>query len=122
MGMPISSYTVLSALADQNGPFDHHTAQRTLNNFNLLAFIIHDPDAHADFHRTLAHKFDKLDYVTGEKLLFLALVDPPRDWRSHARGRDYYRCLMREYDGVTAQLLNPENAPRSRNPSITAFT
>ena len=43
MGMPISSYTVLSALArDRGESYETEVAQRALRPFNLFAFIIHD--------------------------------------------------------------------------------
>jgi hypothetical protein len=125
MGLPISSYAVLSFLADnlrrqddsieRSGtasyeaiydaiPSDNYSrvrqlssprvrsyeieaARRAVGQFKLFAFVIHDPERHANFHRALARQFDRLDFITGKKLLFFALVDPPAEWVRHARQR-----------------------------------
>lgn len=126
MGMPISSYTVLSALARDRDSYETEVAQRALRPFNLFAFIIHDPEVHSRFHAILARQFDRLDFVTGHKLLFFTLVDPPTTWLDHAQGRDYYKLLARrgEEEGSweAGELLNPTNAPLSTDKSITAFS
>lgn len=126
MGMPISSFTVLSALAEGRGGYETETAQRALRPFKLFVFIVHDPEAHTRFHDVLARQFDRLDFVTGQRLLFFALVDPPARWLDHGHGRDYYRLFARgRTDDVSweaSELLNPKNAPASADTSITAFS
>ena len=92
MGMPISSYTVLSALSNPKiEDYDRDSAISALEPFNLFAFIIHDPEIHCEFDSTLTKMFDRLDYETGQKLLFFALVKPSEQWLAHAKQRDYER-------------------------------
>jgi hypothetical protein len=119
MGMPISNYTVLKALGYGGAPYEVNTALDTLRPFNLFAFIIHDPEAHPDFDRRINHRFDYLDYVTGDKLLFFALVDPPPEWLEHAGHRHYYRHLTSRQ---TQELLDPKHAINSTDKGITAFS
>jgi hypothetical protein len=137
MGMPISNYTVLKALGDKKASpneYEKRTALAALSPFNLFAFIIHDPEEHHDFGRILSFAFDRLDFVTGEKLLFFALVDPPSDWLAHARHRPYYKRLN-YWDHAnhrssnenppareTNELLDPKNAILSGDKSATAFS
>jgi hypothetical protein len=46
MGMPISTYTVLNALANKDrNSYEAEVARRALSSFRLFAFIIHDPNA-----------------------------------------------------------------------------
>ncbi|MGB3975892.1 MAG: hypothetical protein WBM02_00165 [bacterium] len=127
MGMPISSYTVLSALALGQDSYETEIAQRVLRPFNLFAFIIHDPNEHREFHNLLSRQFDRLDYLTGQRLLFFALVDPPKEWLAHGQNRDYYELLSSQfgndhYASFTSDLLNPANAPVSKDLSNTAFS
>jgi len=126
MGMPISSYSVLSALASGRNSYETEVAQRALSPFNLFAFIIHDPEAHSKFHQVLASKFDRFDYVTGHKLLFFSLVDPPTNWLDNASDRSYYKLLAgNNHDQApweVGELLNPKNVPSSPDRSITAFS
>lgn len=119
MGMPISNYTVLKALGYGGAPYEVNTALDALRPFNLFAFIIHDPQAHSDFDRRINHRFDFLDYITGNKLLFFALVDPPLEWLEHAGHRHYYKHLTSRQ---TQELLNPKHPITSIDKGITAFS
>lgn len=122
MGMPISNYTVLKALGDKRASpheYEKRTALDALSPFNLFTFIIHDPEEHLDFGRQISRSFDRLDFVTGDKLLFFALVDPPQDWLHHGRSRRYYERLT---SWETKELLNPDNAILSADKSTTAFS
>jgi len=120
MGMPISSYTILKALYDKNAHRqDTNIALKALSPYNLFAFIIHDPEIHREFARQVSILFDRLDYITGNKLLFFALVDPPSDWLKHACERPYYKKLN---NWETRELLNPKHAILSTDESITAFS
>ena len=67
---------------------------RALRPFKLFAFIVHDPQLHADFDEFLQEHFDRLDYVTGSRLLFFALVRPRLSWRERAINRGYYRNFL----------------------------
>lgn len=120
MGMPISSYTILKALYDKKAhQQDTSIALNALSPYNLFAFIIHDPETHRGFAKQVSILFDRLDYITGDKLLFFALVDPPYDWLKHACERPYYKKLN---NWGTKALLNPINAILSADESITAFS
>lgn len=118
MGMPISSYSILKGLGERKGEYARDTALSALKPFNLFAFIIHDPETHPEFDRSLNVLFDKLDFITGSELLFFALVDPPTEWLSHARGREYYNRLG---SWATQELLNPRNSIASADAGMTAF-
>jgi len=95
MGMPISSYTVLSALANGRNRYETEVAQRALSPFNLFAFVIHDPEEHSKFHQVLERQFDRFDFITGHKLLFLRLVDPPTNWLNHAKWQGLLQVVCR---------------------------
>lgn len=118
MGMPISSYTVLKTIAAGGSAWENETVDRALAPFSLYAFIIYDPVTHHDFGQTLATEFDYLDHITGNRLLFFALVDPPVEWLSHARHRRYYSAITA---WEAHELASPANALRSQDPSLTAF-
>jgi hypothetical protein len=86
----------------------------TFRKFNIFLFIIHDPEGHPKFHNYLAENFDRLDYLTGENLVFFSLVDPPEEWRRVARRRDYYQegkdWLLNEIENPSKQLLSPDKS------------
>lgn len=119
MGMPITSYTVLKTLALGGQNYELHAVEKAIKPFNLFAFIIHDPQAHPDFHQYLNEEFDRFDYTTGDKLLFFALIDPPQNWLRHARNRTYYQSIS---SWEARELGNPNETPKSTDPSLTAFT
>ena len=125
MGMPITTYNVLNALDKGEPEYEIATARKTLEPFNLFAFIIHDPEAHPGFDSSIRADFNWLDYTTGQELLFFALVDPPDEWLNEGRyrgmDRRYYRDLT-AWEEETHKLLNPENAITSPDRSITAFS
>lgn len=118
MGMPITTYTMLRALANRPSASSPEVtaAKAALDPFRLFAFVLHDPETHREFHYALGEQFDRLDYLTGQKLLFFALVRPPQDWLRHARNRPYYRDL----GWGTEQFVN--SAPEPRDSGITAFS
>jgi len=66
-------------------------AKKALEPFNLFTFILHIPEIHKEFDYYLNNNFDRLDFLTGEKLLFFSLCDPPEVWIKHAESRNYYR-------------------------------
>ena len=118
MGMPISSYTVLNALAKGGDGYEMHAAKRALAPFSLFAFVIHDPEIHDEFDRHLAHIFDRLDFDTGRRLLFLALVKPSAEWLAHAQSRDYYGRLS---SWEASEFANPAKSPAPNDPAATAI-
>lgn len=121
MGYPLTSYKILRDLADERDTESNVAARRALRPFNLFAFIIHDPEAHARFHSVLERRFGWFDYMTSHRLLFFALVDPPEGWQRHARNR-HYTGFLRNLEPEAHMLLNPSNAPVSDDKSITAFS
>jgi hypothetical protein len=118
MGMPISSYSFLSAIAGTHE--EKGWWQERVKAFRLFAFILHDPNRHRLFHGELSRSFDTLDYATGQRFLFLALVDPPKEGFSHfSRGGRFAGFPDTE---VGSSLRDPDNALQSNNPSMTAFS
>lgn len=117
MGMPITSYTVLRALVYGNSEYERPIALEALEPFNLFAFILHDPETHKEFDFQLNRLFEKLDYITGDRLLFLALVDPPSEWMREARRRPYFHKFN---SWATNQLLDPQNSIKSSEPGVAA--
>ena len=94
MGMPITSFNIMNVLDKGGHKYDTDAVKRVLESFNLFAFIIHDPEHHHDFEMKISSQFDRLDHLTGDKLLFFALVNPPKEWLRHGSSRPYYKQLM----------------------------
>lgn len=119
MGMPVTTYTVFRALANpqEAASYEISAAKKVLKPFNRFAFIIHDPQEHRAFHHKLTDQFDQLDFVTGEKLLFFALINAPSGWLRHARNRKYYKYI----NSLQARQLHNINKIKSSDPSLTAF-
>lgn len=117
MGMPISSYSVLSTLALGGESYEQEAVKQALAPFSLYAFIIHDPAEHQLFAQHLAEFFDWYDHTTGDKLLFFALIDPPQAWLAHAAPREYYQQLQQ---WEARELTSPKQAPQSYDRTITA--
>ena len=100
-------------------PYEIQAARAALSPFNLFAFIIHDPERHSDFDHRIRNRFETLDYATGDKLLFFALVDPSKEWLERAVDRRYYEYLRSR---ETQELLNPANTIESRDKGIAAVS
>lgn len=97
MGMPINSYEVLRLLAGgtrERGDYGH-LADVLANEFSIVAVILHDPDRHRDLDRALARDFALMDRLTGDRLLFFALVEATEEWRVAARQRHYFTAVER---------------------------
>lgn len=118
MGMPINSYSILKTLALGGEEYEVQEVKDALKPFNLFAFILHDPQLHKDFHEKLTNLFERLDYVTGDRLLFFGLVDPPSSWTNRAKEREYYNKVS---DWIVREAINPNNAPQSADSSLTMF-
>ena len=119
MAAPISSYDLLKSLGDSNNWRESWDMNEALKRFNLLAFIIHDPEEHSDFDGEMGRIFDRLDYLTGEKLLFFTLIDPPEEWLRHGGQREYMKYLGY---GKALALPNPNNPITSTDKELTAFS
>ena len=93
MGFPLTTYTTLQALVEDEPGSERDRAHEVLAPFNLFAFVLHDPVAHPEFGAVLQEDFDRFDYDTGDKLLFFSLVDPSPEWLGRYRARSYYDPL-----------------------------
>lgn len=104
MGFPLhNNYSLLRALAfgprsdySRSNPVrvereEYLAISKSLRNFNLFAFVIHDPEEDKDFHENLNTIFERLDHSTGEHLLFFTLTNPPEKWHRKAAQREYYK-------------------------------
>lgn len=88
MGLPITNYTVLKAIADGvekqdlgiERNFEMQMALEQLSEFSVYAFILHDPIEHPNFHQHLDRYFEDLHYNSGEHLVFFGLVDSPQNY------------------------------------------
>ena len=120
MGMPITTYNVLNALDEGSfkSQYEFDTAIEALKPFKLFAFVIHDPEVHDSFHRTIGSIFYKLDSVTRDDFLFFALVDPPQQWLKYGSQREYYKSLNSRHG---QEFVDPNNAINSTDKGITAF-
>jgi len=118
MGMPVSNYTVLRTLGYGGEEYEKQAAIRALEGFNLFAIVIHDPETDPEFDQYLQQTFDRLDYITGDSLLFFALTDPSPEWLNRANKRAYYKQLSWEFQA----LINPDNGIFSVDKGLTAFS
>ena len=119
----ISTYSILEALDNKREPSSEisnaiSSVRDKLRSFNLLAFIIHDPEVHHGFDAKITQLFDYLDQVSGNALLFFALIDPPEEWLEHGAERPYYQSL----DSLTRHLMHPGNAITSTDKGVTALS
>lgn len=134
MGFPIqNNYSILRALAFGNGRRyygqdenisiernEYSTILQSLKQFNLFAFVIHDPQKHKDFHENLNSIFEKLDHSTGKNLLFFALTNPPERWRNKVTQREYYKQLSKFYHQQVGDLFGKPII--TKDTAETAFT
>ena len=106
MGFPLSSYTLLKELREK--------APSVLRNFHLYAFVLHDPEIHAEFHQAMEDDFEMLDQITGNKVLFFTLLNPTDTWLNRAADRlylDYYYYRKSYFSGnerLTAYAIAKE--------------
>jgi hypothetical protein len=116
MGMFLSKYSMLNALGyGTNKPILDET-KKILDRFKLFGLILHDPKSHSDFHSTLRHSFERLDFLTGRDFLFFALTDPPQNWIERNERRDYFGIWE------TDKLLSPMNSYKTNDESISTYS
>lgn len=70
---------------------------RAVGKFKLFAFVLADPESHAEFSAAIDRDFEALDRSTGPDLLFFALSAPSAEWREQARARPYMRALSNNH-------------------------
>lgn len=114
MGMFLSKYSMLNALAYHGDQVVYDETRKLLSRFNLFGVLLHDPNNQRKFHLALEGLYEKLDYLTGQKFLFFALTNPPADWIK-AHPRDYYQVWE------SFVLLSPKNAYETVDESATAY-
>jgi len=116
MGMFLSKYSMLNALGyGADRPIIEET-KKILDKYKLFGLILHDPKSHSDFHSTLRHSFERLDFLTGRDFLFFALTDPPQNWIERNERRDYFGIWE------TDKLLSPMNSYKTSDESISTYS
>jgi len=132
MGQPLfNNYTLFRALSKpiriEGHPVNHDLGQLDwernylldiLREFNLFAFILHDPESHPEFDAYINSAFDRLDRSTGEKFLFFTLVNPGINW---IRRRQHHRFYseIRNFENRAIRLnIKPLF---TSDPSTTAY-
>jgi len=116
MGMFLSKYSMLNALGyGADRPIIEET-KKILDRFKLFGLILHDPKTQSEFHSTLRHSFERLDFLTGRDFLFFALTDPPQNWIERNERRDYFGIWE------TDKLLSPMNSYKTSDESISTYS
>lgn len=118
MGMPLSNFAVMHALAAGGDDWLAREAREALAPFNLFAFVVHSPDEHRRFHHELDQAFWRLDHSTGHELLFFALLDAPREWVHEAHRKREYFASIRKWE--TVRLLEGQVHGREESGGIGA--
>jgi hypothetical protein len=116
MGMFLSKYSMLRALGYNEDGYVLPETKKILSKFRMFALVLHDPKNHPEFDRKFREIFPRLDYLTGEKMLFFGLTNPPSDWVKANQGRDYFGIWEKE------KLLDPANAYATNDDSLTAYS
>lgn len=95
----MTTYSALQKLLDD---------RKSIEQFNLFAFILHDPDKHRTFHQALEDQFLGLDRATGENFLCFTLVSPPAQWTTYVQDRlciKHFDSTDKYDNGITAMSL-----------------
>jgi hypothetical protein len=115
MGLPVNSYTLFEAIAQNDGEL---LKKRIPVNFKLFAILLHDPESDQDFDREVGRSFYNWHLNSGNELLFTALADPPESWMAWAtenKGQFFGN------NRALNELFNPKNIYQTFNPSLTAL-
>jgi len=76
MGLPLSRFQILSRLCAREDYVREKFAP-----FKLTCIVLHDPDDKA-FSSQMKKRFWELHRQTGDNMLFMTFIDPPKDWCS----------------------------------------
>lgn len=93
MGMQVSSYEIIAALAGEAHGESAGIIREALAEFAMVAVVLHRPGIDIALNAVLQREFARLDRETGRHLLFFALTEAGADWHEHAGQRLYYRAL-----------------------------
>lgn len=118
MGLPLSRFQMLSRLCAR----DEYVREK-FAHFKLTCIVLHDPDDGA-FTRQMKNRFPALHQQTGESMLFVTFVNPPKSWRF--TGRENFNELEsrnleaeRGFDSwLIIQHLMPVIAPDENLPCL----
>lgn len=110
MGCAINSYTIIKEL-ETNGD---KIIIDLISQYNLFAFVIHDPDKHYELDKTINNDFELLDYATGSKLLFFTFFNVPEKYNQ------YIKKKFQPLD--PCQFVDKNFAPTTKNKSETSYT
>jgi hypothetical protein len=124
MGFPLkNNYALFQALRRDTVLDPNVRAPKELAPYNLFAFVLHDPSEHSEFHEALSEKFVDLDSsISGQKLLFFCLTDPPAEWLKMASKRPYLVTGWRTGEGEAEALSHPSATINTRDQSLSTHT
>ncbi|MDQ0253373.1 hypothetical protein J2S74_000745 [Evansella vedderi] len=121
MGVPLTNFTVLKYIADgiesKDAPRDNlymQLALDALKEYSIFAFVLHDPNAHPEFHEFFQRQFEDLHYSSGEHLVFFGLADAP-EMKTLVGRKDAYRDIRDMISGFE------EEEQRNVDLSYSAF-
>ncbi|MCS5488871.1 hypothetical protein [Algoriphagus limi] len=115
MGLPLNSYTLFEAIAQNDGEL---LKEMIPVNFKLFAILLHDPNSDPEFDRIVGRSFYNWHLKSGKELLFTALADPPESWMAWAREN---KGQVFGDNQALNELFNPKNIYQTFNPSLTAL-
>lgn len=71
-------------------------SQRYFNSFPIQVAVLFSP-TDTDFTETFRDIFLHLDRITGDRLAFFAVLDPPEDWQEEAKTRTWWRDQQQRF-------------------------
>ena len=114
MGMPINSFEIIYTLVKHDlSDWKYKQILKAISQFNVYAFIIHDPEIHKEFDKKLNNIFEQLDAQTLDKLLFFALVNPPKKWKDNVAVKRAY------YNKLNGAFFSDESVARTKELSLS---
>lgn len=119
MGLPLSRFQMMSGLFSG----DYFYARR-MSQFKMVCIVLPDPYDNS-FRRRMKDRFLALHEQTGQDMLFISFVDPPKEWRDTRRSLDYESIekqnLFAEEGSDDKQLISSfirSTAPNTQLPAI----
>ena len=116
MGMFLSQYSMLNAIAyGERGQMKEET-DKILEPYKLFVLVLHDPEKHTLFNQNFSRLFERLDYLTGPNLLFMGIAKPSYDWYLQNKNRDYFGIWEKD------QLIKSFQEIKVTEGSITCYS